>query len=113
MNDQTNIELITKDIQGLAQLLKVTEYKGVKVYLMRFYENLFAYFFAVDNVIEPSKKDIWFAHLVITPEPDSGRNTLTESEVNKAAGLILTGATATIDIYLEGLDKANAEKKNS
>lgn len=94
MQDEGNFELITKDASGEVQLLGVKDYRDVKVYLMRFGSFLFSYFFWLNG-------NMWFAHLVITPEADSKRDFLTEDEINKAADLIFTGATATVDIQLE------------
>lgn len=94
MNNEGNFELVTKDIKGAVQLLRVENYKGIKVYLMRFGESLFSYFCYFND-------NMWFAHLVIEPDPESGRDKLTEEEINKATGLIFTGAIATIDIQLE------------
>lgn len=110
MNDQGNFELITKDVAGAVQLLRVENYKGTKVYLMKFGKSLFSYFFWLND-------NMWFAHLIIEPEPESGRDFLTDEEVNKATGLIFTGATATIDIQLAPAPttevKENEERKVS
>lgn len=93
MNQEGNFELITKDVKGAVSLLRVETYKGTKVYLMQFGKSMFSYFFWLND-------NLWFAHLIIEPEPNSGRDYLIEEEINKATGLIFTGAIATIDIQL-------------
>ena len=100
--DESNFDLDIKDVKGLVDVLKVTDYKEHKIYIMRFPLNVFAYFVWIDD-------NLYFAHIKIDPE--EGNDKLTEDEIRKCIGIILAGGEATVDARLEVMALRESEEK--
>ena len=86
-------------VKGRSTTLKALPYKGCMVYLRRINIEIFEYLVVFN-------KQLYSSYWIIKPK---GKKDLTEDEVNQAAGLVMAGAIATIDI-LQGkkLDKKTA-----
>ncbi len=103
--DEGNFEFKTEDATNEVELMGVKTYKNIKVYLMRFKKTLFSYFFWFND-------NLWFAHIEVKPDENKKDKEMTLSEINTAAGVVFTAATATIDMQIAELEKAKAGVNN-
>lgn len=78
--------------EGRFKVIKAIPYRGCNVVIRQVDGDVFEYIFAFDN-------QIYSSYIVATMK--KGQKKITEKEMNGAASLIFTGATATIDQLLE------------
>jgi hypothetical protein len=82
----------TKEAKIRAIVHKIFYYRDVLIYIRQIGREYFEYLDIIDGKV--------FSNYVIM-KPATGKEKLTKAQVVKTVGLIMAGATATVDTYLE------------
>jgi len=97
----TSPKIKMKSVRGRIRVLRAIGYRGSMIYIRQIDGDIFMY----DVVF---KEQIYSSHIEILPK--EGASKLTKREISEATGIILAGATTTIDVLLgDKVDKKTKE----